>query len=350
MNSSSITSRICVRAALALICASSGGCYLLESAQGQLELMSKRQPIASVIESPKTPEAVRSQLKAVSQIRAYASRELGLPDNGSYRSYADVGRPYVVWNVVAAPEFSLSPKQWCFPIVGCVSYRGYFVERRARAYGDRLQEEGLDVSVAGVAAYSTLGHFNDPILNTMLGWNDVELASIIFHELTHQMIYLRNDADFDEALATTVEEEGVRRWLKAEGREEDLARYDRYQEHFLKVLELLNRTRNDLRALYASQLEPSRMRSEKAAAIASMRESFADLKRQWGGHAPFESWFEGEINNAHLASVATYYDCVPGFKRELAAANGDLQVFYRRVNELARLDQVERDAALCGAR
>ena len=185
--------------------------------------MSKRQPISRVIANPATPAPVRTQLEAVSEIREFASHELGLPDNGSYRSYADIGRPYVVWNVVAAPEFSVEAKQWCYPIVGCVAYRGYFAERRARSFADKLRRRGLEVSIGGVAAYSTLGHFDDPVLNTMLGWNDIELASIIFHELTHQLIYVPDDADFNEALATTVEEEGVRRWLHAQGRDAELA-------------------------------------------------------------------------------------------------------------------------------
>ena len=202
-----------IRAALAiaLIAMLSGGCYLLQSAQGQLALMSKREPIARVIDEPSTPAALRAQLKSVTAIRNFASRELGLPDNGSYRKYADIGRPYVVWNVVAAPEFSVDPKQWCFPIVGCVGYRGYFVEKRARRFAAGLHAKGFDVVVGGVAAYSTLGHFDDPILSSMVGWNDVELASIIFHELTHQLLYVPNDASFNEALATTVAEEGVRR-------------------------------------------------------------------------------------------------------------------------------------------
>jgi predicted aminopeptidase len=319
----------------------------LESAQGQLELMSKREPIPRVIANPSTPPVVRSQLEAVSEIREFAIQQLGLPDNGSYRSYADVGRPYVVWNVVAAPEFSVEAREWCYPIVGCVAYRGYFVERRASAFAAKLQRQGLDVSVAGVAAYSTLGHFNDPILNTMLGWNDVELAGIIFHELTHQMIYVPDDADFNEALATTVEEEGVRRWLKALGRDKDLARYELQQEHFREALKLLNRTRTELRALYASGIEPQRMREQKIAAFAALRESYARLTTGWGGHGPFEVWFAGDVNNAHLASVATYYDCVPGFKRELDALGGDLTAFYRRVRDLARLDQAKRDAMLC---
>jgi predicted aminopeptidase len=350
VNSISIASRICALSAVALLGATSGGCYLLESAQGQLELMSKRAPIARVVANPATPPAVRTQLEAVSQIREFAIRNLKLPDNGSYRSYADVGRPYVVWNVFAAPEFSVDPKEWCYPIVGCVAYRGYFVERRARRFADKLRRRGLDVAVGGVAAYSTLGHFNDPILNTMLGWSDVELASIIFHELTHQLIYVPNDADFNEALATTVEQEGVRRWLGSLGREQDLARYQLEQERFLKVLDLLNKTRGELRTLYASGLDPADMRRQKAAVYAALREAYAELRAEWGGHAPFDAWFDGEVNNAHLASVATYYDCVPGFQRELAAVGGDLDAFFRRVREMAKLDQAQRDAALCGPR
>jgi predicted aminopeptidase len=333
---------------VALIAACSGGCYLLQSAQGQLDLMSKRVPIARVIAKPSTPPALRSQLEAVAAIRDFASRELGLPDNGSYRSYADVGRRYVVWNVVAAPEFSVEPKQWCYPIVGCVAYRGYFVESRARRFAARLVSQGLDVTVGGVAAYSTLGHFDDPVLNTMMGWSDVELASIIFHELTHQLLYVRNDSSFNEALATTVEEEGVRRWLQAQGREADLAEHLVQQEHYAKVIDLLSATRAELRTVYASGLAPGPMRDKKRAAFDSMRASFARMKAGWGGHAPFESWFDEDLNNANLASIATYYTCVPGFERELKAAGGDLAAFYTRVRALAKLDQKKRDAIVCG--
>jgi predicted aminopeptidase len=348
VNSSSIITRACALAAALLVTASFGGCYLLQSAQGQLELMSKRKSITRVIADPSTPRALKSQLEAVAEIRQFATRELGLPDNGSYRSYADVGRPYVVWNVVAAPEFSVEPKEWCYPIVGCVAYRGYFVESRARKFAAKLKAQGLDVTVGGVAAYSTLGHFDDPILNTMVGWNDVELASIIFHELTHQMIYLANDADFNEALATTVEEEGVRRWLRSLGRDADLERYRLEQERYLAVVALLTGTRTQLRALYASGIDRDLMRKRKAAAFDSLREAYASLKSQWGGHAPFDAWFEGELNNANLASVATYFDCVPGFKRELDAVGGSLPAFYQRVRELAKLDQQKRDALMCG--
>jgi predicted aminopeptidase len=349
VHSISINRRLCARGIAAFVCSLLGGCYLLQSAAGQLQVLSRRKPISRVIANPGTPAEVKSQLEAVAQIREFASRRLGLPDNGSYRSYADLRRPYVVWNVVAAPEFSVEPKEWCYPIVGCVAYRGYFVERRARRFADELRRRGLDVTVDGVAAYSTLGHFDDPILNTMLGWSDVELASIIFHELTHQMIYVPNDADFNEALAVTVEEEGVRRWLKSLGREQELERQRQYEERFAQVLHLLTRARDRLRTLYASGVDHTEMRREKSAVYAALRNSYSDLRLEWGDHGPFDSWLDGELNNARLASIATYYDCVPGFRRELEAVGGNLSAFYARVRELAKLDQKQRDSLLCGS-
>jgi predicted aminopeptidase len=348
MNINSIGVPIRAVLAIALIASSSGGCYLLQSAEGQLSLMSKREPIAGVIAAPATPPKLRAQLQSVTAIRDFASRELGLPDNGSYRKYADIGRPYVVWNVVAAPEFSVEPKKWCFPIVGCVGYRGYFVEARARRFAAGLRAQGFDVVVGGVAAYSTLGHFDDPILSTMVNWDDVELAAIVFHELTHQLLYVRNDASFNEALATTVEEEGVRRWLQQQGREQDLAEHLLEHKRYLQVIALMSKTREQLRALYASGLTPPLMRERKREAFAALRQSYTALRDQWGGHAPFDAWFGQDINNAHLASIATYFDCVPGFERELKAVDGSLPAFYRRVRELAKLDQPQRDLLVCG--
>jgi predicted aminopeptidase len=348
VNLNSIAAIVRVAVLIALIACVSGGCYLLQSAQGHLALMARREPISDVIEDSATAPALRAQLVSATSIRDFASRELKLPDNGSYRSYANVGRPYVVWNVVAAPEFSIDPKQSCYPIVGCVAYRGYFVEKRARRYAAQLRARGYDVVVGGVAAYSTLGHFDDPILSTMTGWNDVELASIVFHELTHQLLYIANDASFNEALATTVEEEGVRRWLQQQGRDQDLAEHLLDQQHYVQVIDLLNTTRSQLRTVYASGLAPEPMRAQKIATLARMREAYAALKEGWGGRAPFDAWFGGEINNAHLASIATYYTCVPGFQRELAAVGGDLPAFYRRVRELAKLDQKQRDTLVCG--
>ena len=348
MNINSIAVPIRAALAIALIASLSGGCYLLQSAEGQLAVMSKRQPIDRVIEMPSTPAKLRAQLKSVRAIRDFASHELGLPDNGSYRKYADIGRPYVVWNVVAAPEFSVDPKKWCFPIVGCVAYRGYFVEQRARRFAAGLRAQEFDVAVGGVAAYSTLGHFDDPILSTMVNWNDVELASIVFHELTHQLLYVRNDAAFNEALATTVEEEGVRRWLAKLGREKDLADHLLEQERYLEVIALMNNTRSQLRMLYASGPPPPLMRERKRLALEALHKAYAALRAQWGGHAPFDAWFAHDINNAHLASIATYFACVPGFERELKAVGGNLPAFYRRVRQLAKLDQPQRDLLVCG--
>jgi len=310
--------------------------------------MSKREPIARVIDKPSTPPKLRAQLQSVTAIRDFASHQLGLPDNGSYRKYADIGRAYVVWNVVAAPEFSVDPKKWCFPIVGCVAYRGYFVEARARRFAAGLHAQGFDVVVGGVAAYSTLGHFDDPILSTMVNWDDVELAAIIFHELTHQLLYVPNDASFNEALATTVEEEGVRRWLESQGREQDLAEHLREQKRYLQVIALLGETREQLRVLYASALPPPLMRERKRETFAALRATYTSLREQWGGHAPFDAWFAQDINNAHLASIATYFVCVPGFERELKAVGGNLPAFFRRVRELAKLDQPQRDLLVCG--
>jgi predicted aminopeptidase len=350
VNINSIGAIVRVAVTVALIACVSGGCYLLQSAQGHLSLMAKREPISTVIDDSRTSASLRAQLRSVTSIRDFASRELGLPDNGSYRTYADVGRQYVVWNVVAAPEFSVEPKQSCYPVVGCVAYRGYFVEQRARRYAAQLRARGFDVVVGGVAAYSTLGHFDDPILNTMTGWNDVELASIVFHELTHQLLYIANDASFNEALATTVEEEGVRRWLQQQGRDKDLEQHLLEQARYVQVINLLNATREKLRGVYASGVAPEKMRADKAAVLGEMRESYAALKAQWGGHAPFDIWFAAEVNNAHLASIATYYTCVPGFQRELAAVHADLPAFYRRVRELAKMNQTARDELVCGAR
>ena len=348
MNISSIA-RTIRAASLAALVLSGSGCYLWQSAAGQLTLMSKRQPITRVIDKSSTRPALRTQLEAVRAIRDFASRELKLPDNGSYRSYADLGRPYAVWNVVAAPEFSVEAKRWCYPIVGCVAYRGYFVEKRARRLAAELKTEGFDVTVGGVAAYSTLGHFDDPVLNTMVEWNDVELAAIIFHELTHQLLYVPNDSSFNEALATTVEEEGLRRWLDAGGRGAALAAHATQQERYTQVVALMNDTRAQLRAIYNSGAAPEAMRGRKRAAFAALRAAYSRLREDWHGSGPFDSWFAQELNNAHLASIATYFDCVPGFQRELEAVKGDLDAFYRRVRDLGKLDQVKRDAIVCGS-
>ncbi len=310
-------------------------------------MMSKRRELTAVIASPSTPEPVRRSLRSAREIRSYASAELGLPNNGSYESYVDIGRPYIVWNVVATPEFSVQPLHWCFPFAGCVNYRGYFAQRSAEKFARRLAARGDDVAIGGVAAYSTLGHFNDPILSSMLGWSDIELAATIFHELTHQLIYVEDDSDFNEALATFVEEEGVRRWLRKQDRLDDLARFELASRREEAIVELMIRARADLDALYRERIASDSLRLRKQAVFDALRDRFVRTTATWAKPVPFAEWFAGQLNNAHLASVATYRRCVPGFAREFARAGAEFPRFYMRVRELARLSAQERE--LCTA-
>ncbi|HTW38089.1 MAG TPA: aminopeptidase [Steroidobacteraceae bacterium] len=325
------------------------GCYVLQAAHGEVAVLAKRRPIAQVIEDPKTPPRLRATLEQVRAAREFATRELYLPNNRSYRTYADIGRPYVVWNVVAAPEFSVVPQHWCFPIVGCVAYRGYFSERRARAFAAQLKARGFDVSLGGVPAYSTLGRFADPVLNTMLPYGNTELAGIIFHELAHQLLYVPGDSSFNEAFAVTVEHEGVKRWLLLQGRAADLARYEAADARDLAYVRLFRRYRAMLARLYASGLAVARMRERKRAVFAALAADMSRLAARSRGPAPYQDWIDAGLNNADLASVATYYDCVPGFERLLRADGGDLKRFYANVRNLAHEPQTERDAAVCSA-
>jgi predicted aminopeptidase len=324
------------------------GCYELQAVSGQISLLWKRKPITAVIADPATSKTLRVQLTEVSEIRDFASRELGLPDNGSYRGYADIGRSDVVWNVFAAPEFSMEPKRWCYPVVGCVAYRGYFAERTARQYALQLRAKGYDAAVRGATAYSTLGTFDDPVLSTMLGWGDVDLAAIIFHELTHQMLYVRDDASFNEALATLVEEEGVARWLHAHGRDQDLAGYMARQARYAQVIGIMLDGRRELQTVYAAGSDRTTMLQKKSAVFDGLRRRYHEISAGWAEAKGYDSWFDGTLNNADLVSVATYQSCLPGLRRELAAVNGDLPAFYRRAQILAKMPAVERDAEVCG--
>lgn len=348
MNINSIPRRLGAVIAVLATAVPVSGCYEMQAINGQIALLRKRESIAAVVANPATPPQVRAQLQAVSSMRDFASRELGLPDNGSYRSYADIGRSDVVWNVFAAPEFSVEPRRWCYPVVGCVAYRGYFAENDARRFAGQLHAAGYDVAVRGAAAYSTLGHFDDPVLSTMLGWSDVDLAGIMFHELTHQMLYVRDDASFNEALATLVEEEGVRRWLLAQGRERELAGYLARQQRYAQVTAALLASRSELRGLYASGVGRAEMRAGKERVFSDLQREYQRLRAGWAGSGEFDAWFGSGLNNAQLVSVATYQGCLPGLERTLAELHGDLPAFYRRVRVLAKMPPARRDALLCG--
>jgi len=324
-----------------------GSLYLLQAARGQAQILADRRPIPEVVADPKTPAAVRDTLTEVSAARDFATHELGLPDNRSYRLYADIGRPYVVWNVVAAAEFSVSPKVWCFPIAGCVPYRGYFHQKAAQSYADKLDTVGYDTVVEGVPAYSTLGHFDDPILNTMLPYGRDQLAAIIFHELAHQLIYVANDSAFNEAFASTVEETGLARWLAAKGRPADIEKFRVSEARSRQFSDLLRRARLDLAKLYASKLPPDAMRAAKQARLAALGDAIRATEKRLGKQSGYGAWVAKGFNNAELASIATYENCEPGFVRLLAQQDNDLPRFYAAVRALAKQPRAERDAQVC---
>ncbi|MBI4190889.1 MAG: aminopeptidase [Betaproteobacteria bacterium] len=335
-----------VVAALAAGCSNIG--YYLQSMEGQMQILQESQSIADVIADPKTPPAVKAKLTRLLEIRDFASRELKLPDNLSYRGYADLRRQYVVWNVFAAAEFSVKPQQWCFPIAGCVGYRGYFAQADAEAFARELRNEGLDVYVSGVPAYSTLGWFNDPVLNTFVHYPEYELARLIFHELAHQVAYAENDSKFNESFAVAVELEGVRRWIAAYGDDKMRADFERSLLRRTQFTELVLRYRSELGALYRSRLAPDAMRSRKAAAFAAMKQDYQRLKTEWGGFAGYDR-FINSVNNANLASVAIYHALVPQFQQMIARHNGDLAAFYGEVKRLVALNKNERTRMLAGS-
>lgn len=312
-----------------------------------MELTSKRRPIAKVLADASTPEKLRTRLEYVSAARTFASEKLGLPDNDSYRSYADLGRPYVVWNVFAADEFSVKPRRWCFPIAGCVVYRGYFDEQDAQGYARGLRLRGWDTAVGGVAAYSTLGHFKDPVLNTMMNWSDVQLASTLFHELAHQVVYVPGDSAFNEAFATVVEEAGLQRWLAERGRLEDLNAWNDHRQRNAQFIGLLLNTREQLDELYRSDLSDEEKRDRKQYQFGLLKLQYAEMKKQWNGYRGYDWWFSRTLNNAHLVSAATYYGCVPGLRRLLQSVDGDLPRFYDKARELAEQTTEARAAAVC---
>ena len=329
-----------------------GGCstaeYYWQGISGQLDLLGRAQPMAEVLEATRDP-VVKRKLERVLAIREYASRELGLPDNASYRRYTDLRRRFVLWNVFATPELSLTPRQWCFPIAGCVNYRGYFAEADARAEAARLTANGDDAYIGGVPAYSTLGYFADPMPSSFMRYPDTEIARLIFHELAHQVAYARDDTVFNESFAVAVEEEGLRRWL-ANQHDPDLdlqfASSRRYRDGFRTLVE---HTRAKLVALYASDASDADKRAAKTAAFDNMRSEYASLKREWGGFGGYDYWFAQGPNNASLAAVGLYTQKVPQFKALLAAEGGDLARLYARVKALAGLPKAERDTALAAA-
>jgi predicted aminopeptidase len=325
-----------------------GGCstlrYYAQAVSGQLDLMRRASPIDEELRRDAVPAALKARLQAALRIREFASRELALPDNGSYRSYADVGRRYAVWNVFAAPEFSLDPVNSCFIFVGCVSYRGYFGEADAQAEAALLRAQGYDVFVGGVPAYSTLGWFDDPVLNTFIQYPEAQIARLMFHELAHQLLYVKHDTRFNESFAVTVEQAGVERWLAHSGSGRERAAYERVHKMRREFVALVVKYQAILEQYYRQDLSVEEKRLGKARLFDQMDEEYRQLKTSWGGFAGYDRWFAGKPNNATLASVALYTELVPAFRALLLREGGDLPRFYAAAKALAKESKDERDA------
>jgi len=299
--------------------------YYLQAVGGQMSLMARARPVETLLNDPATPPPLRARLEVAREIRDYAVRGLKLPDNASYRSYAELDRPYAVWNVVAAPEFSLEPLQSCFPVAGCVAYRGFFSREDAMQHAAELRARHLDVHVYGVAAYSTLGRLDDPLLSTFIRYPDADLARLLFHELAHQVAYVKDDSTFNESFAVVVEREGVRRWLSASGRGAALKEFHAAEEENRKFSAAIDQARARLSLLYRQRIAPEAMRERKRAEYAALKNALRTSRR----------FKDAEPNNALLASVATYTQLVANFEHLLQEEGGDLERFYAKVKALA---------------
>jgi predicted aminopeptidase len=317
-------------------------CYTTRVLSGGAGILSRRKPIEKVLAAGDLPPEQQRQLELTQSLREFAIVELGLPDNGSYTTFVQVDGSYVTWNVVAAPELSVEPLTWCFPIAGCVSYRGYFKEKRARKFAAGLERKGNDVRVGGVDAYSTLGKFKDPVLSTFLGRRDTDLAGLLFHEMAHQRLYVKGDTAFNESFATVVELEAVRRWLAAEGRDEEIAEVEQSQELERKFTDLLLEFREELVTAFEDDVSDEAKRQRKRELYDQLPSIYEEAKRDWGGDDRYDRWFSRPLNNAHLAAVSNYHIWVEPLTELLRRSGGSMEEFYSRAEELGELDAETR--------
>lgn len=342
--------RLIGAAALVAAISATAGCasigYYSQAVHGHLQIMAAREPIDELLAGPATPSQLKAKLEVAADLRAFAVDALALPDDGSYSAYVDTGRPYVTWTVIATPPLSLQPRQWCFPVVGCVSYRGYFDQEDARAYAAELAQEGLDVYVAGARAYSTLGWFDDPLLNTMLARKEYDLAGVLFHELAHREVYVAGDSTFNESYAVAVERAGVRVWFANANRADMTASYEAALERRSQFLGIVLDARSQLERIYASERPPAWKLARKQVTFESLRDAHADLREVWGGHSPYEAWFERDLNNAKLALIATYHRWVPAFETLLDELGGDMPAFHAEVERIASMTPELREQRL----
>ena len=320
--------------------------YYGQLISGQIGILNKRQPINQILAEPDTPEKLKKKLKLVLDIRMFAKDKLFLPAKDQYLSFVDLERPFAVYNVYATPEFSFTPRTWCYPIIGCAVYRGYFSKKDAVDYAARLREKGYDVYLGGVVAYSTLGWFDDPVLSTFINLSDLKLAALIFHELSHHLLYVPDDTTFNESFATAVEQESLRRWLLVIDRPKAYGDYMKAYRRKQQFVKLVLKYRKRLESLYARDLPALIKRHDKTTEFENLKADYRLLKKQWGGYSGYDRWFNRKMNNAQLLTVSTYNDLVPAFLKLLKSCNDNLKTFYKKCQELSKKPKKERRAYL----
>lgn len=327
-----------------------GGCssvaYYGQATWGQLGVLGASRPVDEVLADPSTTGRVRAVLSRLPELRRFANAQLRLHESGSYRLYADLQREAMVWSLVAARPDSLEAHEWCYPVLGCAAYRGYFREQSAQRQADAMAAEGWDVAVLPVPAYSTLGWFSDPLPSTVIKWPISQVAGLLFHEMAHETLYLAGDSAFNEAYATVIEKEGVTRWLEQRGKAAQRAAWALGERRNGQFLGLLRATRMRLEALYASGLAGPQLGAGKQREFDRLREGYAALRESWSGYAGYDNWFDRPLNNAHLAGVSTYHAWEPAFRRVLQDVGGDMQAFHDACRQIAALPDAERQATL----
>jgi len=316
--------------------------YYGHAISGQFDVLSKRRPISEVLEDPATKTDVVEKLKAVERMHAFAINDLSLPDSDSFRSYSDVGRDYVLWNIFATPELSLATKQWCYPFLGCLDYRSYFEKAYAESIATELEKEGWDVHIASSPAYSTRGFFADPVYSPMLRFDDLTLAGIVFHELAHEQVYFKNDSELNESFAVAVQNEGIKRWLEHEQQPQYYADYIVEQKRDKQFISVLLEYRERLQVVYESSKGDTEKRANKKNILAKLRNKYLELKKQWGGYEGYDHWFNKPLNNALLAPVSTYNGAVPLFAALLKQCDNNLELFYSEVGKIAEMPEAQR--------
>jgi predicted aminopeptidase len=343
------------RATALLFCLALAACFsgcqtfsfYRQAVAGEWNILAHQKPIKDLMADPATPPKLKTKFEEVLKIREFAAKELKEPADSAYLNYVDLHRENVVWNVTVAPALSLEPKAWWFPIVGRATYRGYFKESAARRYAERWQNEGWDVYVGGVEAYSTLGWFRDPLLSTFINEPNADLADLIFHELAHRRLFVEGDTDFNEAYAMEVAAEGVRRWFVAHPNAKAYADYQARLAHEKDFVRLVMDTRNELEAVYGdAHLADVEKLKRKEEIITGLRARYAKVKETWGGDKGYDGWFAEPINNAKINTISSYYELMPAFHALMCAQGGDMEKFYTAVAKLGKLPLEKRHEAL----